>query len=71
MEVIQLVIQSNMSAKAVVEVWKDTLVIFEKYNVPLTEKSLESSVNPDALTTLLKELNAIVGSSAVTCIEGG
>lgn len=68
---VSMVIQSNMSPQAIVEVWNDTVTIFEKYHVPLSEKRLEAVIAPDTLPVLLKELNNIVGSSSVTCIEGG
>lgn len=66
-----MVIQSNMSPKAIVEVWENTAPIFVKYNVPLTDKTLEIIVESDILLNLLVELNAVVGSSTATCIEGG
>ncbi|KAB2334839.1 hypothetical protein F7731_13855 [Cytobacillus depressus] len=66
-----MVIQSNMSPKAVVEIWEATAAIFEKYNILLTEKSMEATVDSDTLANLLTELNNIVDSSAATCIEGG
>lgn len=66
-----MVIQSNMSPKAIVEVWENTTLIFAKFKVPLTEETLETIVKSDILTNLLNELNAVVGSSSATCIEGG
>lgn len=66
-----MVIQSNMSPKAIVDVWGNTLTIFEKHHVPLTEQTLGSFIESDPLSILLIELNEIVGSSAKTCIEGG
>ncbi|MDR7080718.1 hypothetical protein J2Y03_005809 [Neobacillus niacini] len=66
-----MVIQSNMSPKAIVEVWKETAPIFVKFNLPLTEKTLETILGTDTLTALLIELNAAVRSSTATCIEGG
>lgn len=66
-----MVIQSNMSPKSIVEVWEHTLTVFEKHHVPLSEKTLESLIEADDLSILLIELNEIVGSSAVTCVEGG
>ncbi|WP_312471765.1 hypothetical protein [Neobacillus sp.] len=66
-----MVIQSNMSPKAIVEVWENTVDVFNKYKVPLTEEILETFVEADILGTLLKEINTIVGSSTVTCVEGG
>lgn len=66
-----MIIQPNMSPKAIVEVWEDTLTIFQNHNIPLTEKSLETFIEADTLNVLLIELNDIVGSSTATCVEGG
>ncbi|CAH0343806.1 MULTISPECIES: hypothetical protein [unclassified Bacillus (in: firmicutes)] len=66
-----MVIQPNMSSKAIVEVWENTIEILNTYNVPISEKTLEVLVQQDILPTLLMELNTNVGSSSVTCIEGG
>ncbi|MBT2691292.1 hypothetical protein J7I93_24460 [Bacillus sp. ISL-47] len=66
-----MVIQSNMSPKSIVEVWKDTAPIFLKFNIPLTEKTLETTLGKDTLTSLLIDLNAAVESTTATCIEGG
>ena len=66
-----MVIQSNMSPKAIVEVWKISAPIFVEFNVPLTERTLESIIDPGILPNLIMELNAAVGSSTTTCVEGG
>lgn len=66
-----MVIQANMSPRAIVDVWENTAVVFTKYNIPLVNQSLEKLVNNDLLILLLQELNSIVGSSTATCIEGG
>jgi hypothetical protein len=66
-----MVIQSNMSPEAIVDVWRDTADVFKKHNVPLTKQSLETLVESEHLPSLLQELNSIVGSSTATCIEGG
>lgn len=66
-----MVIQSNMTPKDIVEVWEDTATIFEKYNIPLTDKVMKTFIEADTLSKLLDELNTIVGSSNTTCIEGG
>ncbi|TDL75313.1 hypothetical protein E2R56_05675 [Rhodococcus qingshengii] len=66
-----MVIQSNMSPKAIVEIWEVTATIFKKHNVPLTEKALETFLEAYMLENLLIELNFMVGSSTTTCIEGG
>ncbi|MDQ0200208.1 hypothetical protein [Neobacillus ginsengisoli] len=66
-----MVIQSNMTSKAISVVWEDTLEVFQKYNVPITEKTLQVLVTDNILQVLLTELNNVVGSSHATCIEGG
>ncbi|MFC4801260.1 hypothetical protein ACFPA1_18190 [Neobacillus sp. GCM10023253] len=66
-----MVIKSNMSPEAIIEVWGETADVFKKYNVPLTKETLETVVEIDLLPSLLQELNLVVGSSSATCIEGG
>ncbi|WP_059174031.1 hypothetical protein [Bacillus sp. FJAT-27445] len=66
-----MVIQANMSPDRIVNVWEVTAVIFEKYNIPMTKRTLEEIVEGDNLSSLLRELNSAVGSSTTTCIEGG
>jgi hypothetical protein len=66
-----MVIQSNMSPKSIVQVWENTREVFEKYKIPHTNHTLQSTVEENVLINLLKELNAKVGSSTETCIEGG
>ncbi|WP_374120501.1 hypothetical protein [Neobacillus sp. PS3-40] len=66
-----MVIQSNMSSEAIIEVWEVTVDIFKKYNVPIMKQTLETLVRNQHLSFLLQELNYAVGSSSETCIEGG
>ncbi|WP_044022250.1 hypothetical protein [Bacillus sp. SG-1] len=66
-----MVIQSNMSPAAIVDAWEDTEPVFVKYGVPITEEKLESLVGSERLSEILHELNAVVGSSGATCVEGG
>jgi hypothetical protein len=66
-----MVIQSNMSPKAIIDVWEATTDIFKKYNIPITNQTLETFLKSQELLLLLKELNSTVGSSTITCIEGG
>ncbi|MCH6267687.1 hypothetical protein KHB02_019385 [Bacillus sp. FJAT-50051] len=66
-----MVIQPNMASKAIAEVWKETVEVFQKYNVPITEKALQVLVTENTIKILLTELNKVVGSSTATCIEGG
>ncbi|TDL65039.1 hypothetical protein E2R56_24335 [Rhodococcus qingshengii] len=66
-----MVIQDNMTPKAITEVWEDTVQIFQKNNVPVTNEALQVLVTDNSLQVLLTELNKVVGSSTATCIEGG
>jgi hypothetical protein len=66
-----MVIQTNMSPKAIVSVWENTESVFKKSNVPLSDLPLEQLLQGDALNNLLTELNKVVGSSSGTCVEGG
>lgn len=66
-----MVIQSYMTPKAIVEVWKSTTDIFKKYNISLTKQPLVTLIEEEKLVLLLQELNNAVGSSTATCIEGG
>lgn len=36
-----MVIQPNMSSKAIVEVWENTIAILKKYDIPISEKTIE------------------------------
>jgi hypothetical protein len=66
-----MVIQSNMTSKAITEVWENTVQVFQKYEVPITKNELKELVSDNSLQVLLTELNNVVGSSNATCIEGG
>lgn len=66
-----MVIQSNMSAKLVVQTWQETSDIFIKYNIPIVDQAINEVVEPKLLKELLTELNTQVGSSSLTCVEGG
>ncbi len=61
-----MVIQANMSVKAIVEIWQETETIFQQNNVELTNRPLEKIVEASDLPSLLKELNEVVGSSTAT-----
>ncbi len=61
-----MVIQANMSPKAIVEIWGETEQVFRKNNVQLINSSLETVVEGSELDSLLAELNEVVGSSTAT-----
>lgn len=48
-----MVIQSNMTSKAITEVWEDTVEVLLKYNVPITDKALQVLVADNTLQVLL------------------
>lgn len=66
-----MVIQSNMSTKLIVQTWQETIEIFIKYDVPIVDQAINEVVEPNLLKELLTELNIKVGSSSLTCVEGG
>jgi hypothetical protein len=66
-----VVIQSNMSSEAIVQVWSETKEVFSQYSIPLTNKPLNEVIEEEELIKLLESLNEVVGSSRTTCIEGG
>lgn len=66
-----MVIQPNMSSKSIIEIWKNTIDVFKKHNITISEVALEKEVEENILDSLIKELNSIVGSSSATCVEGG
>lgn len=66
-----MVIQSNMSPKAIVKVWGSTADVFKKYDIPLTDQPLEKMIEAEKIFILLKKLNDLIGSSKSTCIKGG
>lgn len=67
-----MVIQKNMPVSEIVKVWPETLAVFKKYTISIiSNDSLEKVVDESNLTTILNELNQTVGSSEITCVEGG
>jgi hypothetical protein len=65
-----MVIHSNMSSKAVIEIWGNTLDVFKNYSVPISGNPLNSLVQEEALPQLLKELNQTIGSTFTAPTEG-
>lgn len=66
-----MVIQANMSPKAIVDVWVETKDVFKKYDIPISELALEALADENTLPELLMELNKAAGSSSMTCTAGG
>jgi len=66
-----MVIQPNMSSKSIIEIWENTVDVFKKHNITISEIPLEKVVEGNILDSLIMELNNIVGSSSATCVDGG
>jgi hypothetical protein len=65
-----MVIHSNMSPKAVIEIWGNTLDVFKNYSVPISGNPLNSLVHEEKLPQLLEELNQTIGSPVTGPTEG-
>lgn len=71
-ERVSMVIQPNMVVSDIVKVWPETKVVFARYGIsPSSKKKIEQMISKDNLDKLLADLNQTVGSSELTCIEGG
>ncbi|AOM84405.1 hypothetical protein [Salisediminibacterium beveridgei] len=67
-----MVITDNMPVSGIVDSWPETTAVLDRYKIPTdSNQPLFHFVQCDALTTMLSELNHIIGSSSVTCIDGG
>jgi len=60
-----------MSSKSIIEIWENTVDVFKKHNITISEIPLEKVVEGNILDSLIMELNNIVGSSSATCVDGG
>jgi len=65
-----MVIHQNMSPKAVIEIWGNTLDVFKNYSVPISGNPLNSLVHEETLPQLLEELNQTIGSPVTGPMEG-
>jgi hypothetical protein len=65
-----MIIHSNMSSKAVIEIWGNTLDVFKNYAVPISGNPLNSLVHEETLPQLLEELNQTIGSLVTAPTEG-
>lgn len=59
-----MVIHSEMSSKAIIEIWGITHEVFKNYSVPISGSPLKELVHEEKLPQLLKELNHAIGSSS-------
>lgn len=58
-----MVIHSEMSSKAIIEIWGNTLDVFKNYSVPISGSPLKELVHKEILPQLLKELNGAIGKT--------
>jgi hypothetical protein len=65
-----MVIHSNMSSKAIIEIWGNTLDVLKNYSVPISGNPLNRLVHEETLPQLIEELNQTIGSPVSTAIEG-
>lgn len=72
-EVDPVVVRDNMPVAGIAEVWPQTRDILERYGLSLSDvRALgEALRDRGKLESVLAELNAAVGSSGATCVEGG
>ncbi|UCZ53545.1 hypothetical protein LGQ02_01740 [Bacillus shivajii] len=67
-----MVITKDMPVSGIANSWPETIVVFEKYKIaPKTNQALKAFEKGEELKQLIKEINAAIGSSEVTCVEGG
>jgi hypothetical protein len=66
-----MVIQENMPVSGIVMSWSETESIFKKYGISNTNKTLKELLSGEVLQNLLNDLNKAIGSSEMTCIQGG
>jgi len=66
-----MVIEKNMSPKAIVQVWQHTESIFVTFNIPLSDEPLHKLADEKTCAQLIETLNEQIGSSEQTCVPGG
>jgi hypothetical protein len=67
-----MVITKEMPISGIVSSWEQSKEVFEKYRIPVdSNKALEDYLDSSQLESIISDLNKVIGSSDVTCIEGG
>jgi hypothetical protein len=67
-----MVIQQNMPVSGIVAAWLETEVVIRRYGIPAnSNKALQEHVSGEILQNVLNDLNQSIGSSEMTCVEGG
>lgn len=67
-----MVITVEMPVSGIANSWDETVEVFKKYNIQVSSnKALKEHLQNEELDILISDLNKTIGSSEVTCIEGG
>lgn len=67
-----MVITDEMPVSGIANSWEETKEVFNKYDIPVgSNKALKEHLQDKDLELLISDLNKTIGSSEVTCIEGG
>ncbi|MGO4889435.1 hypothetical protein ACJ2A9_16930 [Anaerobacillus sp. MEB173] len=67
-----MVITIEMPVSGIANSWDKTIEVFNKYDIPVgSNKALKEHLQDKELDLLISDLNKSIGSSEVTCIEGG
>jgi aspartate/tyrosine/aromatic aminotransferase len=62
----------EMPVLGIANSWGETKQVFRKYGIPVDSyKALKEHFQKEQLDLLISDLNKAIGSSEVTCIEGG
>jgi hypothetical protein len=62
----------DMPVSGIAKSWDVTKEVFIKYNIPVSSnRSLKEHLQEGELELLISDLNKTIGSTVVTCIEGG
>ena len=62
----------EMPVSGIAKSWDETKEVFKKYDIPFGfNKALKEHLQDEELDLLVSDLNKAIGSSEVTCIEGG
>jgi hypothetical protein len=67
-----VVITMEMPVSGIANSWDETKEVFKKYDIPVgSNKALKEHLQDKELDLLISDLNKTIGSSEVTCTEGG
>ncbi|GAB7388458.1 hypothetical protein BSNK01_22950 [Bacillaceae bacterium] len=67
-----MVITKDMPVSGIVSSWDVTKEVFQKYGIPIdSNKAIKNHLHGSQLDSIISDLNRVIGSSEITCIEGG